>query len=241
MIINQWFIRRTLAKMGIRIDFRVNIQLIGRILKIGLPVFVAAIFMSPITWLTNKLVFNTEGGAYALGVVFVCRQLLVLMQFIPVQISRITLPIIANRSSLPEENRIKKLSLLLSFSFCIFLIWGGVLFEGPILSAYGLDVDVSSRPYRISLVTIVFSSINLIVGQFAIAGRNPWNRAFADAIIALVTILVAIIMIRRDLLIALPLATLLAFIVSNIFLVYTTRKEIPWLDNLRHPKVYDVV
>ncbi len=233
MTINQWFIRRALARLEVKIVFKFNFLLIRRIMKIGLPVFVAALFMSPTTWITNKLVFDAEGGPYALGIVFVCRQLLVLMQFIPVQISRVTLPIIANRLGTPEELSIKKLSLLAGLSVCLIFALAGILFEDPILSIYGLDAEVSSMPYRVTLITLVFSGINIIIGQFAIAGKNPWNRAYADGIIALVIITVTLLMVRVNLLLALPLAGLIAFILSNLFLIYTTRKEIPWISNTR--------
>jgi O-antigen/teichoic acid export membrane protein len=233
MTINQWFIRRALARLEVKIVFKINFLLIRRIMKIGLPVFVAALFMSPTTWITNKLVFDAEGGPYALGIVFVCRQLLVLMQFIPVQISRVTLPIIANRLGTQEELSIKRLSLLAGLSICIIFVLGGMLFEGPILSIYGLDAEVSSMPYRVTLLTLVFSGINIIVGQFAIAGKNPWNRAYADGIIALVIIAVTLLMIRVNLLLALPLASLIAFILSNLFLIYATRNEIPWIRKTR--------
>jgi Na+-driven multidrug efflux pump len=155
------------------------------------------------------------------------------MQFIPVQISRVTLPIIANRLGTPEELSIKKLSLLAGLSVCLIFALAGILFEDPILSIYGLDAEVSSMPYRVTLITLVFSGINIIIGQFAIAGKNPWNRAYADGIIALVIITVTLLMVRVNLLLALPLAGLIAFILSNLFLIYTTRKEIPWISNTR--------
>lgn len=225
--INQWFIRKNLKKINSRIVLSIRPLLIRRLLKIGLPVFIAALFISPAIWFTNKLVFNEEGGAYILGIVFVCRQLLVLLQFLPTQISKVTLPLISNRAGTPDERKFKGLSLILSLLVSVILVLTGLLFERAILNIYSLDPEVASLPYRIILLTLVFSTINIMIGQFAIVGKNPWIRAYSDIIIAVVLIIASIIMIRVNLLLALPVSMLSSFVISNIFLVYSTRKEIP--------------
>lgn len=225
--INQWFIRKNLKVLNSRIVFRISPLLVRRLMKIGLPVFIAALFISPTTWFTNKLVFNEEGGAYILGIVFVCRQLLVLLQFLPTQISKVTLPLISNRVGTPDERKFKGLSLILSLSASLLLLTTGLLFERSVLNIYSLDPDVASLPYRIILLTMVFSTINIMIGQFAIIGKNPWIRAYSDIIISVVMVCASIIMIRVNLLLALPVSMLSSYVISNIFLVYSTRKDIP--------------
>jgi len=227
VLLNQWFIRKELAKHNARIEFSFNPVLVLRILKIGLPVFVAALFISPTIWLTNRLVFDAENGPSVLGIIFVCRQLLVLLQFVPVQISRVALPLITNSKGAPEEHTIKRLSLLTSLLACILLASAGILLEDNILAAYGLDPEVSLMPYRITIVTLFFSATNMIIGQFAIAGRSPWNRAYADMIIALVTVAVTLAMVKTNLILALPVAMLISLIISNVFLIFSTKSEIP--------------
>lgn len=218
--INQWFIRRKLGYMQVRIVFKPDFRIVRRILNIGLPIFIAAVFMSLTNWMTNKIVFNAVNGPVALGIVFVCRQILILIQFIPAQISRVLLPIIAENTNTLEEKMIKKASLGLSMAICLCLALIAFFFEDFIYSVYKLDNDLARWPYRIILITVVFSASNLILGQFIIAGKNPWYRTFADIALSLTMVAVSMILINLNPYLTLPVAMLLSFIVSNLVLAY---------------------
>lgn len=227
--INQWFVRRNLRLMGSRVDFRFRPVLVGKLLGIGVPVFIASAFISPTIWITNKLIFNQPGGAYVLGIIFVCRQLLVLFQFAPVQISKVTLPLISRTAGTGDEKRFKIVSISISMVSCMVLAAAGILFEDIILGMYKVDIEVARLPYRIIIILLFFTTLNNLIGLFAIAGRNPWNRTYADLINSAVMLTATIILLRINLLVALPISMLIAFIFSDIFLIFSTRREIPGL------------
>jgi O-antigen/teichoic acid export membrane protein len=220
IFLNQWFIRKNLKKINCKIDFRLKIYILKEILGVGLPIFIAALFISFSTWFTNRLIFNSLNGPAALGIVFICRQILILLQFIPSQISRVLLPLIAENKNTKEEIDIKKISLLLSIGISIFLAAGGLVFENFVLKIYNLDPAASILPYRIILLTVLFSTTNMILGQFVIAGRDPWFRTYADIVISLVLIIFTLILIPLNVYLTLPVAIISSFIVSDIFLIW---------------------
>lgn len=217
--LNQWFIRKNMRSIQSTIIYKFDFIIIRKILRISLPVFIAALFISTITWATNKIVFNGINGPAALGIVFICRQILILLQFIPVQISKVLLPFISENKNTMEEYKIKKLGLSLSIIICIFLAVAGLIFEKNVLDLYNLDPKLSLLPYRIILLTVLFSAMNMILGQFAIVGKNPWLRTYADIIISLIMVIMTLILVRINIYITLPVAMLLSFIASNIFLI----------------------
>ena len=218
--INQWFIRRRLKELHVKIKFEPNLRMIRHILNIGLPIFIASVFMSPTNWGTNKIIFNADNGPVALGVVFVCRQILILIQFFPAQISRVLLPIIAENNNDAEEATIKKISLGLSLLICICLALAALFFENTIFSMYNLNGEIAKWPFRIILITVLFATSNLILGQFIIAGKNPWIRTYADIALSVTMLILTLVLVNLNTFLALPLAMLFSFIASNIVLLY---------------------
>lgn len=220
VITNQFFIRNNLKMLKVKINFSYSPRIIRRILDIGLPVFTAALFISFATWLTNKMIFAEINGAAALGIVFVCRQIMYLIQFIPVQISRVLLPIISDDREIHNLKRVRVTSLITVVVISTLLAVIGILFEDYILMTFKVDAGLASWPYRIILLTVIFSSVNMILGQFVIAGKNPWIRAIADFIISIIMISITYLMKDNYLFTALPWAFLISFIMSDFVLIY---------------------
>lgn len=225
LAINQWFIRKNLKKLNTSLNFKLNPKLIKTILGFGLPIFIAALFMSPTNWFTNKIVFNSTNGPIALGILFVCRQLLVLIQFFPTQISRVLLPIIAVNSKSQEEMKVKKIGLWLSFLICLGLVLLFFIFEQFVFEVYRLDPQMARWPFRVVLLAALFSNNNLIMGQFIVAQNRPWIRTIADAVIAIIMIITTLILVKSNSFIAIPVAILVSFVASNILLFYFLKKE----------------
>jgi len=223
VMMNQVFVRKHLNLLGVRVVFKFSLNIIRRILNIGLPVFIAALFVSLATWLTNKMIFNEIGGPVALGIVFVCRQIMTLIQFFPVQISKVLLQIIAEDKNYPEKTIVKKNSLVAGVSIGIILAVFGLIMEQKVLLIYNLNPEIASLPYRIILVTVVFSAINMILGQFVIAGKNPWVRAYADIVISFVMIAITFLLKGSYIYEALPLAMLISFILSDLLIAFHIR------------------
>ncbi|NLA50437.1 MAG: hypothetical protein GX876_13385 [Bacteroidales bacterium] len=220
VMMNQFFIRKNLRKLLITIRFMYSPGIISRILNIGLPVFVAAIFISFATWLTNRMVFAEHNGAEALGMVFVCRQIMYVIQFFPVQISRVLLPVISDNRAVHNMKKVRITSVITVFVISFIMAIAGIIFEKYVLMAFKVDASLASWPYRIILFTVIFSSVNMILGQFVIAGKNPWIRAFADFLISTTMIGITFLMKDNYLYTALPWALLISFILSDITLLF---------------------
>lgn len=226
---NQVFIRKNLKALKTTIRFRFSAKIVRRILNIGLPVFMAALLISFATWLTNKMVFAEYGGDAALGIVFVCRQIMTLIQFFPVQISRVLLPIISEDKDISSKNKVRKTSLFTVLAICAVLAVICLIFEDYILMAYNLNSASASIPFRIILITILFSSINMILGQFVIAGKDPWIRTLADFAISLIMVGVTFMLKENNIYVALPLALLTSYFLSDVILVvYIKGKSFPF-------------
>jgi O-antigen/teichoic acid export membrane protein len=228
LLTNHYFLRKHLKLLCVRIIWKFSLDIIKTILNIGLPIFIASLLIGFTTWLTNKIVFNDLSGPTVLGIIFVCRQLLALLQFIPVQISKVLLPIIAEDNRDRARMSIMKNSLLAGVSISILFSLIGLIFQDKILIIYKLDPVLSSLPFQITMITVVFSAINLILGQFVIAGKNPWIRTGADLIISSVLLIMTMVLKSDYIYIALPCAMLIATILSDILLVlYLRGRSLP--------------
>jgi O-antigen/teichoic acid export membrane protein len=228
LLTNQFFIRKHLRLLNVGIVWRFSVNIIHKILNIGLPIFLASLFIGFATWYTNKIIFNESFGPAALGIVFVCRQIMTLIQFIPVQISKVLLPIISEDTKGKGKSFIMNNSLVVGVSVCLILSVLGLIFEDKILLIYKLNPLIASLPYKVILITVVFSSINMILGQFVVAGRNPWVRTFADIVISFILIAGTLLFKAKYIYIALPLAMLISYFSGDILLaIYLRGKKLP--------------
>jgi len=223
VMMNQFYIRKNLRLLNVTVRLKYSPRIIRRIIGIGLPIFTASLLISFATWLTNKMIFAESNGAAALGIVFVCRQIMALIQFFPVQISRVLLPIISEDRDVQNIKKVRITSLITVVAISILLAVVGVLFEDSILMVFKVEVVLASWPYRIILLSVIFSSVNMILGQFIIAGKNPWIRALADFIISLAMICITFLLKGNYLFTALPWALLISYILSDIILVINIR------------------
>ena len=158
LLLNFYFINKNSNKYSITYSYKFSKRTTFKILKSSLPIFMAALVIVPSQWGVNYLVFHEENGALALSIFGVANQWLVLIQFFPLQISKVILPILVKE----KNNRsVQKIGLYLSTIIAVLIISFSFIFERNIISLYNFDYEITKIPYRIMLIASLFSVLNM--------------------------------------------------------------------------------
>lgn len=216
--LNFYFLKINLRKNSISIILSIDLSLIWKIIKEGIPIFIAALFLSPIQWIINHSMFNKENGNLALALFGVANQWMILIQFFPLQISKVILPLLSGAT----KNRIQteKTGLYLSLFIAFLLIFLSFLFDKQIIHLYGFDYLQAKNVFHIMLLSSLFSILNLYLGQTIIAAGKPWLRTSADFLIALSLLIVYYVIVNfHSIMLAIPIAYCSAFLIGSVIVL----------------------
>ncbi len=225
LFFNFIFLRKNCKNHQLIIINKVNYSLIKYILKSSFPIFLATLVLIPSQWAINYIIYNKENGKLALTIFGIANQWMILIQFFPLQISKVILPLLSKQ----KQNRIEfrsteKIGLIISILISLFLISVSVFFEANVIKMYHLNFSTAKWPYRIMLLAALFSSVNLFLGQSILANGQVWLRTLVDVFISLSLFITFIIILNNSIMLATPIAYCVSFIIGSCLIVFLRKK-----------------
>jgi O-antigen/teichoic acid export membrane protein len=224
LYLNFFFLRKNCIYHAVKIHFSVQYVTIKKIIKSTIPLFLASVIIMPAQWGVNYIIFQQDGGNIALSIFGIANQWIVLIQFFPLQISKVILPYLTGHKDVTHYNT-KKIGLLLSLSIAVILIIFSFLFGKYIIQFYGFDYAISKTVFHVSLFAALFSVINLYIGQTIIADGRLWIRTICNGLIAITLFMIFILVLQTSVMNALPIAYLCAFFVGSSALVCFVKRK----------------
>ena len=175
---NNIAIRRNLKKEGICIkkekitfkDFKV-------IYQFTLPAALASFMTMPVYWIMRTMLVNKEGFG-SVAIFDAADQWRVIIIFIPVAVSKITLPILSSLTSTNKHKfwKVLSMNLFLNTSIATILALGVIAFSSTIMFSYGNDFNDPEPLKILALSTIPYSIANII--GISIASRSKMWAGF---------------------------------------------------------------
>lgn len=183
---NLIFIRKNCELNKLKLIYKLDFKLVLDLLKVSAPIFIASFVLLPSQWGINYIIFNRDNGSLALTIFGIANQWMVLVQFFPLQISKVVLPFLTHHDKTSADYRkAEKTGLLISILVGLSLILLILLFEKNIISVYRIGFEVTKYPFRILMLASLFSIINLFLGQTLIAAGRTWLKAFLDIVMSI--------------------------------------------------------
>lgn len=220
--LNLYFLQKNIQEYSVKISLKINIPLIWKIINSGIPIFLAALFITPVQWFINNYIFSIKNGHIALSLFGIANQWMILIQFFPLQISKVVLPFLSGTNN--YRRKTEHTGLFLSIFIAILLIFLSFIFEKQIIHLYGFEHSQSKEIFRIMLLSAFFSILNLYFGQTIIASGKPWLRTLADMIIALALFITFIVIINYSVMLALPIAYCIALFIGSATMIILKNK-----------------
>jgi O-antigen/teichoic acid export membrane protein len=220
-MLNGYYLKKVCNLNGFNliINPRFDFSVVKSVLKVSMPVFLASVFLSTAIWICNYLVFLKPGGVEALSIYVVSNQWLILVQFFPIQISRVILPLLSAQHGSDGFKKTRRSGLILSMGIAAAIIAVSLILERPIIGLFHFDFAKTSIPLRILLFTGLLAAFNLYYGQTAISAGKVWIRVFADCVIAVALIVSVVITVNYNLILSLPLASLISYLAGTLTLL----------------------
>lgn len=215
---NLVFIRKNCKLNKIKLIYKLDFNLILNLLKVSIPIFIASFVLMPSQWGINYIIFNRNNGSLALTIFGIANQWMVLVQFFPLQISKVVLPFLTNQDRITADyKKIEKTGLLISIFVGLFLIFFILLFEKNILALYNTGYEITKYPFRILMLASLFSITNLYLGQTLIAAGKTWLKAFLDILMSISLFSVFLLSSDFSAPISLSISYCISFIIATFF------------------------
>lgn len=227
LFFNFFYIRKTVTQHELILNFHFDVKILKYILIYSLPIFFASLLISPVQWWINLQLFKLPNGKDELYVFGIISQIAMLIQFFPMQISKVILPYMTKQHVLADKESFRKsqnIGLTISLTVALFLMLFSFAFENQIYSIYKLKLDVSHLPYRIMILSSFFAIVNLYLGYGVIAKGKPWIRTIGDLSIAIVLLVVYYLLIHIDQSIVLPISYLISYLVGTLVMIFLSNK-----------------
>lgn len=220
-----WFLRKRCHQESFRLSVipAVDISTIRKLVSESFPIFLASLFMAPAIWISNYIVFDRAGGSEALSIFAVTNQWMIVIQFLPIQISKVLLPRLSSSHGTGAYRSVLSKGIMLSMGIALTMIILSFIFERQIIDLFHFNYLKTSIPLRIMLVVSLVATFNSFYGQSILSEGKAWIRPLSDSATALSLITATLFMTRYDLLTALPVASVVSYSAGVVVLVILSR------------------
>lgn len=193
--------------------------------KFSLPATLGGLLYTPIIWITNTILVNSNAGYEAMAGLDVIRQWYSAVLFIPMIASRVVLPMLSNfsdKTSHNEYNTILTYSLLVNVGSASLMALLLFLFSDPLLSAYGASFAEFKIPFCIMMIVAVVFVANSVVGQMILSKNLAWWGFLFNMIWAIIFVMLNILFVQKNNLgvFGISLAYLISYSVHTIIQIF---------------------
>lgn len=175
-----FFLRRELARSGIRVTCKGCLSELPTIYSFSLPALLASAMTAPLMWACSAVVVNQPDGYAQMGLFNAANQWRSAILLLPLTLSAPFLPVLASLFGADRRKYLKvvMLGIVVNCSLAFMVGTAVILLSRTILAAYGKDF-VAGRPVLICLVaSAVLAATVWSVGQaIASSGRMWWGFA----------------------------------------------------------------
>ena len=221
------FIKKNCLLNDLKLIHKVDLTLIIDLLKVSTPIFIASFVLLPSQWGINYIIFNRENGSLALTIFGIANQWMVLVQFFPLQISKVVLPFLTSKdNSTSDYKKTENTGLFISVLIGLSLILLIFLFEENIIAVYKIGYEATKYPFRILMIAALFSIVNLYLGQTLIAAGRTWLKATLDIIMSITLFGAFLASVNFSAPISLSIAYCASFIVASALTLILKRRSI---------------
>lgn len=141
---------------------------------------------------------------------------MVLIQFFPLQISKVVLPYLTmQKENIKDYKSIERSGLIISILIRLFLVIISLIFDSNIIKMYKIDYPISKYAFRIMMLAALFSIVNLYLGQSIIASGKAWRRTLVDIIISISMLITFLLVYTHSTVLSLPITYCFSFLLAH--------------------------
>jgi O-antigen/teichoic acid export membrane protein len=197
--------------------------------RFSLPAALSGIMVSPVLWACNAFLVNQPSGYEQMGIFDAAHQWRMAILFVPVTVSQIVLPMLANLNDHGNNNEYKKVlryNLLINtvaastatLVICLCSPW--------IMASYGKGFEHSGWVLTILAFSSVLMAINSVVGQAIASKGKMWVGLLFNGLWGLALLAIGLLLMRQGYgALGLAMANLIAYLLHSIWQsIYISRK-----------------
>ncbi|MBD5781080.1 oligosaccharide flippase family protein [Pelagicoccus sp. NFK12] len=172
-----FFIRRELARRGVRIKYEELLTNSKPIFKFTIPAVMSGLLTAPVNWICFSIISRTPGGAEEIGSFNAANQWFTAVIFIPSVLGQSLLPIFSERIEGNTKDTLKVLgwSMRINGLIALPIIILGSIFSQQAMSLYGPDFRDEWPTMVVVLASAALLSIQTPIGHLITAQGKMWT------------------------------------------------------------------
>lgn len=229
-VLSQTYVYKISKNAGINTTICLDKEFFGIITKFSLPAFLGSVMVGPITWLSNVILANQNGGYIELGLYNVGFQWRSILIYLSSALLQVTLPLITNEYSKKSDQNSKKLLVITQLLLNLLLIPISIFimfFSQTIVKIYGKEYLNADVVISILIVSVLIQNLGSITGPLIQAKGKMWLGLFINLIWGGTLLVVVSIFVKELGAIALAFSYVVAYLVLNIVSYIYLKRYLP--------------
>jgi O-antigen/teichoic acid export membrane protein len=181
------------AKAGVKVRWTINSEGWEVLWRFTLPAFISSMLATPAGWFSRTMLLNLQGGYAEMGLVNAANQWLNLVNFLPMMMGSVLVPLFASLHAAGRYNELQKLlryNLLINALVTFAIGLPIVLFVRQILAWYGPGFTEGATIFNLTMLACVFLALNNLLSRTLQSTGKAWwdlasNGLWAAAVLSL--------------------------------------------------------
>lgn len=218
LVLNHWAIRKEMRRYRVPLAFSGCSKELSILWKFSIPAMLGGMLVGPVNWACNALLVNQPKGYMEMGIFQAANQCYAILLFLPLQLSRVILPVLSERLGQQDVAHAKKIMILMvkinaAIIFPVIIIASAS--SRFIMGLFGGDFKNGWPTLILVLIASGIVAIQTPVGQVLWASTKSWQIFTIDAIVGVVFFGLTWLWVKYGA-IGLASARLTSFIASSI-------------------------
>jgi O-antigen/teichoic acid export membrane protein len=189
--IGHWLLAGQMQKAGVRISFSLSPAEWRMLWRFTLPAFLSSLLATPAGWFSRTLLVNQHGGYAEAALVSAANQWMNLVNFLPMTMGSVLVPIFANLYAMRRRAEFTKLlwrNLLLNAGLGLAVAAPLMVFASHILALYGPGFDEGTSIFLLTMICGLFIAFNNLFSRAMQSAGRAWTDLISNGLWALVVV-----------------------------------------------------
>lgn len=200
VLIGIFYLRQIFREYNLKFYLTNLKQELNILWKFSLPSSLGGIVVTPVLWVANTILVNSQAGYSAMAGLDIIRQWYSVALFIPTITSRVVLPMLSNlnNSEGTKYNKILLYSFIVNVGTATIVAILLYVVSNIILSFYGNSFLEFKLAFCLMMIVAIIFVANSIVGQIILSKNYAWYGFVFNLIWAIVFIICNIIFVQKN-------------------------------------------
>ena len=189
--LGHWALAKITASAGVKVSFSLSAQEWAMLWRFTLPVFLSTLLATPASWFSRTVLVNQPGGYAEAALVSAANQWMGLVNFLPLTMGGVLVPIFANLYASGRRDDFTKLlrhNLVMSVGVGLAVAIPLMFLSSMILAWYGPGFSDGTAIFALTMTCGIFIALNNLFSRAMQSAGRAWIDLTSNGLWAVVVV-----------------------------------------------------